>query len=34
MPLSFGCGTTVCVCEPLHVSTFFTSRGARGLETS
>src|SRR6187455_2502085 len=34
MFLSVGLGTIVCVCEPLHVCTFFTSLGAFGLETS
>ena len=32
--MGVGLGITVCVCEPLHVCTFFTSRGARGFDTS
>src|SRR5687768_7429464 len=31
---SFRLGTMVCVCEPLHVCTFFTNFGAFGFDTS
>jgi len=34
MFLFVGLGTSVCVCEPLHVSTFLISLGAFGLDTS